>query len=101
MLQAWLLLLTIGYLLAIHKHRCFYRLFVLHLTIPPVSCKVKEEVSTTLFGDTDRVLIPCEGCKGENIFKHNGTYALIKDWANKDLITGKKGRLIRYVDLLK
>ncbi len=69
--------------------------------VVPNSCKVKEEVSTTLFGDTDRLLIPCDGCKSENIFKHNGTYALIKDWANKDLITGKKGRLIRYVDLLK
>ena len=33
--------------------------------------------------------------------KHNGTYCLIKDWNNKDLVTGKKGMKIRFVDLIK
>ena len=34
------------------------------------------------------------------IKNHNGVYSLVKDWGNKDKSTGKKGRKIRYIDLL-
>lgn len=44
---------------------------------------------------------PCDGCQTDNIKKHNGIYCLIKDWKNKDNTTGKTGREIRFVDLIK
>ena len=66
----------------------------------PNSCGVKTISTINLFGDTETKEIPCEGCQKETIHKHNGTYCLIKDWPNKDLNTGKKGRKIRFVDLL-
>lgn len=67
----------------------------------PNSCGHKTEVSVNLFGETETKHSFCEGCEKGNIRKHNGTYALIKDWSNKDLKTGKTGRKIRFVDLLK
>jgi hypothetical protein len=67
----------------------------------PNSCRNIENSITTLFGETETKEIPCEGCQNENIYKHNGTYCLIKDWPNKDLESGKKGRRIRFIDLLK
>jgi hypothetical protein len=67
----------------------------------PNSCRNVEISTTTLFGETETKEIPCEGCQKENIYKHNGTYCLIKDWPNKDLESGKKGRRIRFIDLLK
>jgi hypothetical protein len=65
----------------------------------PNSCGVKKDNQLQLFGEQDEK--PCEGCKTDNIHKHNGIYCLIKDWNNKDLETGKKGRMIRFVDLIK
>lgn len=67
----------------------------------PNSCGVKTTTTTNLFGETETKEIQCEGCQKETIHKHNGTYCLIKDWSNKDLESGKKGRKIRFVDLLK
>lgn len=54
-----------------------------------------------LFGNVKTENSFCKGCMDNNILRHNGTYCLIKDWSNKDLTTGKKGRKIRFVDLLK
>jgi len=67
----------------------------------PNSCGDKIEESVNLFGETEKKITPCEGCQKDNIYKHNGIYCLIKDWANKDLETGKQGRKIRFIDLLK
>lgn len=67
----------------------------------PNSCGHKTEVSVNLFGETETKRTFCEGCQKGDIKKHNGIYCLIKDWSNKDLNTGKKGRKIRFVDLLK
>lgn len=66
----------------------------------PNSCGNKTEKNINLFGETETKQIVCKGCDKNNIFKHNGTYCLIKDWSNKDLKTGKTGRKIKFVDLL-
>jgi len=67
----------------------------------PKSCGHKTEVSVNLFGETKTKHTFCEGCEKDKINNHNGTYCLLKDWSNKDLKTGKTGRKIRFVDLLK
>ena len=67
----------------------------------PKSCNTKHTETTTLFGDVMVTVEECEGCVKDNIKKHNGIYCLIKDWANKDSETGKKGRKIKFIDLIK
>ncbi|MBN2648916.1 MAG: hypothetical protein JXR50_04150 [Prolixibacteraceae bacterium] len=66
----------------------------------PNSCGIVTTTTTNLFGETETKETPCEGCQKETIHKHNGTYCLIKDWPNKDLESEKKGRKIRFVDLI-
>ena len=61
--------------------------------VVPDSCKDGvTEKEMTLFGEQER-MVRCEGCKKEEMRKHNGKYCLIKDWAND--------RKIRFVDLIK
>ena len=67
----------------------------------PNSCGHRTELSVNLFGETETKHTFCQGCEKGNIKKHDGIYCLIKDWSNKDLTTGKTGRKIRFVDLLK
>jgi hypothetical protein len=67
----------------------------------PNTCTTKEETTDDLFGAGQTLAIPCQGCKTGTIHKHNGIYALIKDWSAKDPITGTKGHKIRFVDLIK
>jgi hypothetical protein len=69
--------------------------------VVPNTCKTREETSINLFGEEETQRTACLGCQKEELKKHNGTYCLIKDWANKDKITGKKGRRIRFIDLIK
>lgn len=64
----------------------------------PDSCKNK--INPDLFGEIDKS--SCPGCKKEMPNKqHTGIYCLIKDWHAKDPKTGKMGKEIRFVDLLK
>jgi len=65
----------------------------------PKSCGTKKTGVVDIFGGKEEK--PCQGCVAEDIMKHNGIYCLIKDWSNKDLKSGKTGRKIRFVDLLK
>jgi len=65
----------------------------------PNSCGNKLETIFDLFGNYN-TKTACKGCLINNIFKHDGIYCLIKDWSNKDLITGRAGREIKFVDLL-
>lgn len=58
----------------------------------PGSCHEDVSEEYTLFGDSILTKVECPGCKGDNIYKHNGIYCLIKDW--------EKGKVIRFVDLL-
>ena len=67
----------------------------------PNSCGDKIVKSDDLFGESETEIIPCEGCQKDIMVKHNGTYCLVKDWGNKDPETGKKGRKIRFIDLMK
>ena len=57
--------------------------------VVPDSCHERVEMSTDLFGETTRTVTTC------------GTYCLIKDWRAKDPQTGRKGKRILYIDLLK
>ena len=67
----------------------------------PNSCKSYEmEVQTEMFTPTESKIGNCKGCEKGFIHKHNGIYCLIKDWANKDLETGKRGRKIKFIELL-
>ena len=67
----------------------------------PNSCRDEVVEIKNLWGETETKRTPCRGCQKNDIFKHNGTYCLIKDWAAKDPKTGKTGKKIRFVDLLK
>lgn len=69
--------------------------------VVPNSCADKIISTENLFGEIEEKTMLCEGCQKDNLFKHNGIYCLIKDWGNKDPETGKKGRRIRFVDLMK
>ncbi len=65
--------------------------------VVPDSCHETESNQLGLFEDEPTKIIKrCKGCEDDNIWKHNGTYCIIKDWdADK-----KKGKEIRFVDLI-
>lgn len=68
--------------------------------VVPDSCKdgvIEKEM--TLFGEQEK-MVRCPGCQNDDIHKHNGIYCLIRDWGNKDLITGENDRKIKFVDLI-
>ncbi|MEX2565482.1 MAG: hypothetical protein WD431_06040 [Cyclobacteriaceae bacterium] len=67
----------------------------------PKSCGGVTITDVDLFGNLKTDNNFCKGCLDNTIFRHNGTYCLIKDWSNKDLKTGKTGRKIKFIDLLK
>lgn len=67
----------------------------------PKSCNTKQTETKTLFGDVDVIVEECEGCVKDNNKRHNGIYSLIKDWGNKDSETGKKGKEIKFIELIK
>lgn len=67
----------------------------------PNSCKPTTTINKDLFGETVTATLFCEGCISNNNKKHTGTYCLIKDWDSKDTLTGKKGKKIKFIDLLK
>ena len=68
--------------------------------VVPDSCGERKTIVQDLFGEKE-ICTPCEGCKSDNLLKHNGTYCLIKDWGVKDLESNKRGRKVRFVDLMK
>ncbi len=67
----------------------------------PLSCGGITITDVDLFGNVKTENTFCKGCMDKNILRHNGIYCLIKDWSNKDLKTGKTGRKIRFIDLIK
>lgn len=68
--------------------------------VVPGTCHDIMVQSTSLF-DNDYIVTPCEGCKTNNIHKHNGVYCLIKNWDDHNSETDKSGVSIKFVDLLK
>ena len=67
----------------------------------PSSCEIKQSTEEDIFGVVKKINTQCEGCKKKDIHTHNGIYSSIKDWDYKDTKTGKKGKIIKFVDLLK
>lgn len=68
--------------------------------VVPNSCGDRKTFIQELFGEKE-IVTSCEGCKTDNMHKHNGTYCLVKDWGVKDIETGKRGRKLRFVDMIK
>ena len=73
--------------------------------VKPMSCKPTiqkpapiDKNQQTLFPEEKpkKVRIECEGCRLNDPLKHTGQYAYIKNWTRG----GKKGRNVRFVDLL-
>lgn len=56
----------------------------------------KNQISMFKFEKTQKIKMMCEGCRLNNPFKHNGHYAIIKDWTRSE----KNGQNIPFVDLL-
>jgi hypothetical protein len=69
--------------------------------VVPNSCSEVLKEKKDLFGNSEKEFVKCNGCKSQNILQHNGTYCNIMDWEEKDKQTGKIGKIIRFVDLLK
>ena len=69
--------------------------------VVPYSCKNQVTEQHNLFGDIEKTIKQCEGCTKENITKHNGVYCIIRDWNYNDPKTGKKGRKIKFIELLQ
>lgn len=67
----------------------------------PNSCGERRRSVTDLFGNEAEEVSRCEGCLKDDIRRHNGIYCLIKDWRAKDLQTGKFGKRIRFIDLIR
>lgn len=61
----------------------------------PDTCGERHIIVANLFDETE-VVTQCEGCKTGDIRRHNGTYALIKDWS-----APKAKQKIRLIDLMK
>lgn len=62
--------------------------------VVPGSCGIKASAQLSLFGEEE--MHPCEGCETDDLYRHNGTYCLIRDWGAKP----PKNK-IRFVDLIK
>ena len=69
--------------------------------VVPGSCHENRVVSTSLFGSNEVVTSPCTGCLKDDMRLHNGKYCLVKDWTAADPATGKRGKRIRFVELIK
>ena len=67
----------------------------------PDTCHDNKTTSTSLFGEDEVTITPCKGCEKDDILLHNGTYCLVKDWGATDPTTKKRGKRIRFIDLIK
>ena len=69
--------------------------------VVPNSCTDRIYSNTDLFGNSEKEFLKCKGCESQNILIHNGSYCNIMDWEEKDKKTGKVGKMIKFVDLLR
>lgn len=69
--------------------------------VVPGTCKDEKQEHRDLFEPIKVEIKPCPGCRSGNIHGHNGTKCLIKDWEATDPKTGKKGKRIKFIDLIK
>lgn len=63
----------------------------------PKSCMEKTELSINLFGEKEVLHHGCQGCKKEEIKRHNGTYCNIREWRTDGKQTDKN---IRFIDII-
>ena len=63
--------------------------------VVPDTCADKVEIEQPLFDGPIENVMPCEGCKKDNIRRHNGVYCFIRDWGSHD------HKKIRFIDLIK
>ncbi len=69
--------------------------------VVPNTCGKIQKKIINLFGEIETDSSFCKGCLNDNIKKHNGLKCLIKDWSMKDIESGRKGKKIKFIDLLK
>lgn len=69
--------------------------------VVPQSCKEEVTEEHNLFGDVEKTIKQCEGCIKENNLKHNGEYCVIRDWQYTDTSIGKKGRKVKFIEILE
>jgi hypothetical protein len=67
----------------------------------PNSCKTQTTVQTDLFGESETLCTECEGCKNGDPQKHNGIYAILKDWKSKEPQNKHEFKKMRFIDLIK
>lgn len=60
--------------------------------VVPNTCKQEQVIQMSMFEDDIQSTV-CEGCRTNNIRKHNGIYCKIKDW--------KKNKIIKFVDMIE
>lgn len=68
--------------------------------VVPNSCTDVIQETNDLFGNSEKKVVKCNGCKSQNILLHNGKYCKIMDWGKKDKQSGKKSKITRFIDLL-
>ncbi len=67
----------------------------------PNSCTTQTSVYIDLFGEVESLSTECEGCKNGNPKKHNGIYAILKDWKSKDPKNKNEYKKLRFIELIK
>lgn len=68
--------------------------------VVPGSCGERRKLVPDLFGAREETIL-CAGCRKNDLRQHNGIYCQIMDWRAKDPKTGKMGKRIRFIDLIK
>lgn len=69
--------------------------------VVPDTCHENRAISASLFYKDEVTVTPCMGCQRDDMRLHNGKYCFVKDWRATDPITKKRGRRIRFIDLIK
>lgn len=67
----------------------------------PGSCHSSVHEQSSLFDEITQTVEQCEGCQNDDLFKHNGTYCYIMDWAAHGKDSKNSGKYVRYVDLMR
>lgn len=65
--------------------------------VVPNTCHEHRQETPQFFGAPDVTVTPCAGCATGDLRRHNGVYALIRDWGAKE----EAKKRIRFIDLLK
>ena len=68
--------------------------------VVPNSCTEVIKENTDLFGNSEKEVVKCNGCKSKNILLHNGKYCKIMDWDQRNVETGSIGTTKKFIDLL-